>query len=179
MKISTWRSSLVTWLSGSIADPDGWNLENPETTTHTQGFLPPLRDVSYEVQDDQVLLGIATQDFFVLRRYTASQYKDLPVGYLEGLYHTLSHQVWRRWSEMADLVDLDLEPVTTPVKVGESDDSSEDWIVELAWSWRIKWVIEPELPDDIPFDFKGLRVNLWRWQLDEQDKHLDYTFQKP
>lgn len=145
MKLSLWRGSFKDWLSGNI-QIDSWLLDRPDTYTQTMGFMPPLRQIGYEILDDNLFYLSATQDLVILKRFTSEYlFQDLPISVLEGLYNTLAVRLLHDFMDIhEDITALDLETVNQPINITEVSEDQGDWLVEMTWSFRVNIRVEPE-----------------------------------
>lgn len=184
MKLSTWRPSLYAWLQDQIL-VDGWTLTNPEIGK-THGFLPPLQDVSYKLENYDRVIGKGIQHISIVKRASKdTTYKDLPIDVLEGYHSTLSIRLVHDYADIAELQSLEFQQVDSPINVLEPSGDNPYWVIELMWSFEITWDATPE-GDDLnqPFTLNQLNIRLWRDRLDDlkdgksapNKRVLDFTF---
>lgn len=163
MRLSQWRSALLRWLQDQIT-VDSWSLTRPEKLGDSNGFLPPLQNVKYELEDFRTVKGHAVQEFYIFKRFPRElAYSDLPLAALEGLHSTLSIRLVHDYKDIADIYRLEFVPVEKPVSIVETGEDRGTWIIELTWSFDITWYAEPETGAVVePFNISQLNVNLWR-----------------
>lgn len=190
MKISTWRPKLLLWLAKNI-EVSSWALDRPENVSQTMGFIPPLRDVSYRMENFKECWLTATQDFYVLRRLPSNYtYNQLPVANLEGIYTTLAIRLIQGFKNIdQDVLELEFNAVDQPLKLSELGEDEGDWLAEVRWSFTVTLLAEPE--DGLimkPFVVSELTLNLYKdgFEDDLQDgisdpalRRLDSTIVKP
>lgn len=186
MKLSTWRPSLLGWLQNRVT-VDSWSLTRPEGVGETNAFLPPLRDVHYNLDSPTQVTGKATQEFYIVKRLSRKLlYASLPLAHLEGLHASLSIRLVHDYSAIADIRNLEFAQVEHPVSVTETGEEQGSWLIELAWAFEIAWDAEPEDGAVVqPFTLNRLNLNLWRDHLDDDTsngasdpikRRLDFTF---
>lgn len=129
------------------------------------GFLPPLRDVVYNLFDFREAHLEATQDFFILRRMPEDlTFKDLPINTLEGQYATLAIRLLHDFKDIdPDIIDLVLEPTSRPLKVSEIGEDVGDWLIEIVWSLKVTIKVDPE-DGEVQPPFTASELNLYVWR---------------
>lgn len=173
MKLSLWRPSLLRWLQDRIT-VDSWSLTRPEKIGDSNGFLPPLQNVKYELEDYRTVKGKAIQEFYIVKRFPRElAYSDLPLAALEGLHSTLAIRLVHDYKAIADIDQLEFVAVETPVSIVETGEDRGTWIIEVSWSVEITWDAEPEDGAVVqPYDLKQLNINLWRDSLSDDTTDL-------
>ena len=187
MKLSQWRGSLKTWLSKNI-QIDSWLLDRPDTYTQTMGFLPPLRQISYDVLDDSLIYINATQDLIILKRFSSEYlFQDLPISTLEGLYNTLAVRLLHDYMDISDdVVSLELDTVNQPINITEVSEDQGDWLVEMTWTFRVNIRVEPEVGSlNTTYTIRSITSAVWNDSQaddltdgvsDAEKRILDFTF---
>lgn len=163
MKLSQWRLSILRWLQDQIT-VDSWSLTRPEKIGDSNGFLPPLQNVKYELEDFRTVKGHAVQEFYIVKRFSRElAYSDLPLAALEGLHSTLAIRLVHDYKAIADIDLLEFVAVEKPVSIVETGEDRGTWIIEITWAFEITWDAEPEAGAVVePFNISRLNVNLWR-----------------
>lgn len=174
MKLSQWLPAITTWLNAHVAI-DNWYLDNPRVG-ETVGFLPPVRNVAYDILDDTSVRCSLTQDIYIRKRYPKDQtYKELPMDTLEGYYQTLALKLLVTGARIAPITTLEVVRQDSPITVQEIGDRTGDWLLDMVWSIRIAFDAEPEVGPLVPrFQFNEISIDLYREQLDEEGSVLDY-----
>lgn len=187
MKLSAWRGSFKAWLSDNI-QIDSWLLDRPDTYAQTMGFLPPVRQISYEVLDDSLIYLSATQDLIILKRFSSEYlFQDLPISVLEGLYNTLAVRLLHDYMDIhEDLVSLELDTVNQPINITEVSEDQGDWLVEITWTFRVNIRVEPEVGSlNTSYTIRSIKSAVWSDSykddltdgVSDSDKRiLDFTF---
>lgn len=174
MKLSTWRPSLLSWLTTKIAI-DSYFLQYPEQPGQTSLFLPPLRAIQ-PYESDNGYQCTAIQDIYVSTRYAQDvPYYQLPVATIEGTYSTISLGLLKEYQSIAELLDLTIDPLENAIAVEELPDG--DWVVTIKVTAILSFVIEPE---DALSDALISRINLGLYRADLgdfQDKTLDWSYE--
>ena len=174
MRLSLYRPNLALWV-GKHIHIDSYELRTPTVDTEVIGFIPPLQQVSYSGSSGQIR-GYAHQSLFVSYLYlNTTLYNNLPIATLEGVHSTLSQLLLTQWHDIADLIELELMLVDTPITIRESGDSMGNWIVDLQWVFAITWLAEPEYVIDKPFTLTSLNTRLFDHKLTVPGLPTDYT----
>lgn len=173
MKLSLWRPSLLRWLQDRIT-VDSWSLTRPEKIGDSNGFLPPLQNVKYELEDYRTVKGKAIQEFYIVKRFPRElAYSDLPLATLEGLHSTLAIRLVHDYKAIADIDLLEFVAGEKPVSIVETGEDRGTWIIEVTWSFEITWDAEPEDGAVVqPYDMKQLNIKLWRDSLKDDTTDL-------
>lgn len=164
MRLSTWRPAFRAFVDARV-NISSWLLDRPDTYGDATGFLPPLREVDYQVRDNGEVDLTATQDFIISQRHPSDlSYKDLPIEALEGYYNTLAIAFVATYQSIhEDLYNLTFKQVEQPIAISEISEDNNDWVIDLKWSVRIEATVEPEIGTTIkPFDLKGITARVWR-----------------
>lgn len=173
MKLSEWRPALTTWLDTYLVI-DSLLLERPEIGK-SNGLLPPLRQVTYRTDSPSYITASGVQDFLLTKRFPDGlAYKDLPLGAIEGIHQTLAMRLLKDFRSIhADIIDLDMVKVETPVALSEVGDKIGEWLVELTWSFELSWYAEAEIPIYAPQAIDRISLGLWRENLAGASSTLD------
>lgn len=164
MKLSEWRSSFQRFVNARVRI-DSWLLERPETYQQLAGFIPPLRDMDYKIDDSRNVILTATQDFIISQRLPDTMaFNDLPLATIEGYYNTLAIAFVANYQAIhADIIDLRFNQVDTPIAVAEVAEDANDWIIDIKWSLRVETPVEPEIGGIVePFTLRELNARVWR-----------------
>jgi hypothetical protein len=183
MKISTWRSGLVNWLSTKITI-DSWDLHEPLYPGITHAFLPPLRSFMLKVVGNNDIIAEAVQEIWLTTMYPRElKYQQLPLNTIEGAYSSLCQKILMEHTKIANIIDLDIGHTQhinqQPIQVIEYGDDQADWLIRLCIVAAIKWT--PELEDDADnpdYPVLSITANVYRSYIpsdDFSDKVLDYT----
>ena len=185
LKLSDWRPRLLGWLQTYVT-VDHWNLEHPEIG-EVVGFLPPLRNLTYTVDEPGDTQATGVQDFFVSLRYPRDKrYHELPLATLEGAYQTLSILMLHRYGSLG-ITSCEAVALSDPLNVQETGPAPGEWLVTLRWTWDLLWYALPEstflVPEDQPqepYDLASIRTGVWRQALpgttgDQATAVLDFT----
>lgn len=166
MKLSTWRTTFLSWLQAQVV-VDSWSVTDPEMG-NTNAFLPPLEDTTYTLRDTQVI-GEATQRFQIAKRVPrTTKYRDIALNTYEGLHSTLSIRLVHDYRDIADLEDLTFIETPNPIGLAEVGEDTGEWLISFLWVVKITWIAEPEVGSVVkPFNFNRLNLNLYRDRLDD------------
>ena len=182
MKLSEWkprlRARFQQWLPA-----DTWELRSPESPGSSSAMLPPIRNLTLETKGHQQYFCTLVQDFFYQLRYPESSlYHQLPIGTIEGIHGTFSLRLLKSWSDLGELLGLNLLKVEEPVRVSETEGG--EWLVTLHWAFEVEFYLDPEVTLDTPYLLNKLVVGVKRTLIkddlqDFSDNNLDYRASFP
>jgi hypothetical protein len=164
MQIDQWRTGLQQWLSTFLV-VDSWDLKNPTEYQKTNGFIPPLQNISFN--KDDIGSATANQDFYLTTRYSGEiKYNSLPLGKLEQLYTSICRRLTLTYANIAPLTDLRLLTVGDGIQIQEYGDGLADWLITMVFSVDLTWIHTPTaLPGDIlntqPLELKRIDIGLF------------------
>lgn len=194
MKLSLWRPSYLTHVQ-KLVKVSSWSIDKPTAdvlwTTgynfagNSVGYLPTLREVNYSPNDSsRDIIGSAIQDLYVLVRLDKGiPYHSLPLARLEGVHATYSVITSLEWRTILPpevgnrgLLGLDFLSCN-PVTLCPAGDFNSDYIAELVWSVRIRFVADPEtgiLP--APYSVNRIGGKVYRSKLNDfADNIIDFN----
>lgn len=164
MKLSTYRPSLISWLSDQIAI-DSWVLDYPEEPGDTVGHVAPLRDVLYTVEGPNDVRMEASQDLYILRKVDGSlAYHAVDWDSIYGVYQTLALRLAHGYKDVnPEFSELTLERVAGPISILEQADERRDWVIQLHWAFTFTSTALPEVGAlQPPFPVSQITTGLWR-----------------
>lgn len=177
MRLSTWRPSLLAFIDRYIP-PTSYFLERPEIGERN-GFLPPLCNLKYKLENPGSVLANGTQDIFLTYRESGSnRYQAIDLPKYEGVYQSFSLILVSGWSAINDLTKLDLEAVPDSLMVEEIGNDPGEWLITLHWQFTATWYAEPEIDWEAlkPQPVNQITSAIWRNGLDKalgDDARLD------
>lgn len=144
MKLSEYRNLIKVWLANYLTVTD-WT-ENRPLLNQSSGFLPPLEDVKYSLENG-LITGYGTQKLAVSYRIDKLKFHAIPFSYYEGVHSTLSQRLLLTFSDIhPDMLGIDVLEVSSPiVTVNANESSTDDWFIQIQWMFRINWVAESEV----------------------------------
>lgn len=164
MKLSALRPLLIAFVQNTFAVTD-WHLERPEVQGSVSAFVPPLKSIDLFATDEDVELK-GVQEIYIGYRYDAKDYKDLPIGALEGLYATALLRLVGFYSGLGVRCNVLQDEV--PISAKESQDGYE---VYLVFALEVTIPFEPEQALGKP-EVQSISMNIYRQALDNTSSSL-------
>lgn len=164
MKLSTLRPLLVSFVQSTFGVTD-WHLERPELQTSVSGFIPPLKDLVV-IPTDEDLEAKAIQEVYIGYRYNSIDYKDLPIGAIEGLYATALLRLIAFYTSLGIRASVVSDEV--PITAKESQDGYEVYTV---YALELFIPLEPEESLGAP-EVQSINMNIYRQALDDSSSSL-------
>lgn len=180
MLTGLWRTGLIKWLEEFLV-VDAYSDSEPELNK-TNGFIPPLTNITFKRESDNLIRATATQEVQIMHHLPASKYRDLPLALYESRYSTLSYHALLLASEIAPVISLEALTVDTPIQVSHYG-KSEDWLILYTWRYEVSWYVDPLVPLAEDYNITRVTLNLYndRYEDDLKDGRdpslsvLDFT----
>jgi hypothetical protein len=168
LKLNTWRQPFISWLSAFIPI-DSQHIDYPDEVGKVNLMLPPLRNIKIYDRDENDF-STATQDIYLTYRLDRNlSYGQLGLENFEGIYSSIGHKFLNEYQEIADILEVFINPSENAITVTELGDRNGDWLVTLSFIITIRFINEPVQDTEELFQVLQINTSLWNNQLVEID----------